>query len=367
MSNPYDDNTSVAGNESLNIVVPKPRMPKKLSAGIAIVGCGAIGKMQLKAYKEAGWEIVMICDNTLENAQKTRDEYFPSALASDSFDDVLVSEQVIVVDLAIHVINRPEYVERAIKAGKHVLSQKPFVEYLAQGRALSELAVKHHVKLAVNHNGRWAAHFRALKLLVDRGYIGEVFALDFACYWGHDQLLENHVLGKDPNLVLYDFSIHWFDIVAWMFAAKRPKSVYATVKTREGQVISAPSLASVIIEYEDVMINIAMRASARFEDCGSFHASGTQGNIHYLGASLGGKTLHLQNHQGSGEVNIAQDWFPNALRHSMGDLLYSIENDAEPIATASSSLNGLQLCFAAIESARTGKKVAPHTIDALPK
>ena len=63
-----------------------------------------------------------------------------------------------VVDITTHPDVRVGLMRRALNAGKHVLSQKPFVEDLAVGQALVALAEAKGVKLAVNQNGRWAPH-----------------------------------------------------------------------------------------------------------------------------------------------------------------------------------------------------------------
>ena len=44
--------------------------------------------------------------------------------------------------------------QQAIRAGKHILSQKPFVTDLAVGKKLVAAAERRGVKLAVNQNGR---------------------------------------------------------------------------------------------------------------------------------------------------------------------------------------------------------------------
>ena len=74
---------------------------------------------------------------------------------------------------------------RAFAAGKHVLSQKPFVEDLATGGELVEEAERRGVKLAVNQNGRWAPYLAYLREAVAAGLIGEVTGAHVAIRWNH--------------------------------------------------------------------------------------------------------------------------------------------------------------------------------------
>ena len=101
---------------------------------------------------------------------------------------------------------------RAFAAGKHVLSQKPFVEDLATGRALVEEAERLGVKLAVNQNGRWAPHLAYMREAVAAGLIGEVIGAHVAIRWNHGWIAGTAFEAVD-NLLLWDFGIHWFDFL----------------------------------------------------------------------------------------------------------------------------------------------------------
>ena len=366
MTNPYELKNDPIQNQAteLNITIPAVPMPESSHHRIALVGCGAIGKMQLLAYKQAGWNVVLLCSATEESARSARDEFFPAADITCDYHELLSRSDVTVVDLALHLDIRPPFVRDAILAGKHVMSQKPYVERLDEGVELAELADQNGVKLAVNHNGRWAGHFRALREVVDQGHIGELIAADFSVYWPHDEILENHVLGQDPNLVLYDFAIHWFDLVASLFTGQTARSVYAITGIREGQRLPVPTLASVIIDFGSAQASINMRASARQEDSSYFHVSGTRGKVSFEGASLGGHQIEVVNELGIASIPVEPEWFPNALRDTMANLLCAIEQDSSPAAHPRSSLSGLSLCFAALESAATGVPVDPLSVNA---
>ena len=60
------------------------------------------------------------------------------------------------------------------------------------------------------------------------------------------------------------------------------------------------------------------------------------------------------------------NWFDDGFRGTMGELLAAIEENREPSNAAASALPGLALCFAAVESARTGRPMIPGQVRALP-
>ena len=113
-----------------------------------------------------------MCDIAIDRARERRDEFYPDAVATDNIDDVLSRDDIEVVDITTHPPERPPIVEAALRARKHVLSQKPFVLDLDVGQRLVDLADEMGVKLAVNQNARWAPHFSYIREAVRAGLLG---------------------------------------------------------------------------------------------------------------------------------------------------------------------------------------------------
>src|SRR5262245_524102 len=126
----------------------RPRDPKRYRPAIGLVGCGGITKWHLMAYRKAGYDVVALCDIDRARAEKRRDEFYPNAEVTDDFQQVLARDDVDVVDITTHPPERPPLIEAALRAHKHVLSQKPFVLDLDVGERLVDLADEMNVKLA---------------------------------------------------------------------------------------------------------------------------------------------------------------------------------------------------------------------------
>jgi predicted dehydrogenase len=136
----------------------RPPMPRSYRPRIALIGAGGIAGAHLDAYRTAGFDVPVIASRTLARAVARRDEFFPDATATDDVMAVIADPSIDVVDITPHPADRVPLIEAALEAGKHVLSQKPFVLDLATGWRLVELADRKGLKLAVNQNGRWAPH-----------------------------------------------------------------------------------------------------------------------------------------------------------------------------------------------------------------
>jgi predicted dehydrogenase len=350
-------------------VVDVPYLPRDVegfSPRIGLIGCGGISGMHLAAYRAAGYQVVALCDVVLARAEARRDEFFPDADVYDSPELLLRRADIEIVDIATHVDVRPALVESALGHGKHVLSQKPFVQALAEGDRLIALADAKGLQLSVNQNGRWAPHFAYLLAAVRSGLIGTVTSADFAVYWAHDVDLEHHpVFAGMHDLVLYDFGIHWFDVIARLFAGRAATRVSSTVRSTQGQLIPAPTSATALIDYEDAQASVIFRAASHFDNFGSYRVEGTLGVISHEGASLGGSTVTLRTVDGDHVVDLEGDWWRNGMHGTMSELIAAVHSGVAADNTAANSLDGLRLCFAAISSSRTDSPVDPRTVRSL--
>lgn len=331
---------------------------------VALIGCGGISAAHLTAYRAADLDVAVLCDRTLEKARRRRDEFYPGAAITDSVDEVLEDPAIEIVDIATHVAGRISLVEQALRAGKHVLSQKPFVLDIDEGQRLIEVADQKDRLLAVNHNGRWAPHFAIAIEKVRDGSIGDVSSADFAVYWPHDQVFENDPhFSTMTDLVLYDFGIHWFDLIAQLLEdAGDPLRVYAVASARPGARIPVPTDASVVIEYERASATIVFRASSPLAESGRFRIEGSRGTLVHEGESLGGELVELYRQDERIDIPADGDWWSRGMIGTMQELIDAVSEGRQPSNRAASALPGLRLCFAAIESVRTGLPVDPRAV-----
>lgn len=327
------------------------------SISIGVLGCGWVAGMQLEAYAAAGFNVVALGDHTLERAAGYRDRFYPDAAVYVSDRELLAHPGLQVVDIATHVQGRPTIVEAALNAGKHVLSQKPFVEDLRTGAALVDAARAADRVLAVNQNGRWAPHFGTMLGCVDAGVIGTVTSADFFVAWPHDLgVASKPAFAEMEDLILYDFGAHWFDILGRL-APEGPVEVNAMVARRPGQAVVAPTQASATLRSEGFLGSLGFRAAERFAEVGTYRISGTRGVITHSGRSLGGDEVVVTTDEGEARISIDADWFSNGMTGTMRELLAAISATRTPSHAAETSMRGLELCFAAVRSATDGVPV----------
>src|SRR4051812_1433822 len=343
----------------------RPRDPKRFRPGIAIVGCGGISKWHLRAYKNAGYRVIALCDMMLARAQQRRDEFYPDALATDSLHELLANDDITVVDITTHPPDRPPLVEAALRARKHVLSQKPFVTDLDVGERLADLADEMGVKLAVNQNARWAPHFSYIREAVLAGLLGSIDAVHCDVHWDHSWV-KGTPFESVRHLILYDFGIHWFDFVSTIMRTAKPRRIYASMARSATQTIQPALLAQTIIEYESTQVTLIFDGATRFDHMDRTLVVGHLGAIRSVGPSTEHQRVEMTTAEGLARPRLKGAWFPDGFHGTMAELLSAIAENREPTNSARNNLASLALCYAAVASAERGEAVKPGSVRQLP-
>ncbi len=357
---PSQDDYALVAKAAVEVEAPylpyRPPMPRDRGQPIALIGAGGISAAHLDAYARHGLNVVAICSRDLDRARARRDAYFPAARATDDFDSLLSDPNVSVFDLTAHADVRLELMRRALNAGKHVLSQKPFVENLGDGLELVELAARRGLKLAVNQNGRWAPHLAYIREAVRAGLIGEVTGAHVEIRWNHGWIAGTPFETID-DLILWDFGIHWFDFLASVIG-DHARLVHATTARAAGQTARPPLLAQALIAFDGGHASLVFDGATRYGARDSTSVIGAKGVASAQGPDLGHQSVELYTEAGVARPLLTGAWFNDGFAGAMGELLCGIEDGQEPLNSARGNLLSLKLCQAALRSARTGAPAA---------
>lgn len=332
-----------------------PPMPGDRSMPIGLIGAGGISFAHLEAYRKYGLNVIAIADRHLDRAAGRRDQFFPEAIATDRIDALIGDPAIKVLDLTLHPRDRAPLMRRALEAGQHVLSQKPFVQDLSVGRELVELAEANGLQLAVNQNGRWAPHLSYMREAVDAGLIGKVTGVHVSIQWDHSWIAGTP-FEKIDQIVLEDFAIHWFDFLASVIG-DTARTVYATGTRAEDQKVASKLLAQALVDYPGGQASLVFDGHTRFGAQDSTMVVGTSGTLRSIGPDLGRQEVSLVTSEGIARPTLVGQWFNDGFAGAMGALLVAIETGKPPINAARGNLASLRLLEAAITSARTGGPV----------
>jgi predicted dehydrogenase len=320
-----------------------------------MIGTGGISGSHLDAYARAGWDVAAVWNRTPDKARAKAAQYCPGARVEEDWRAILADPEIDVVDITLHPEHRTQIIRAALKAGKHVLSQKPFVTDLDVGMDLVKLAQDKHVKLAVNQNARWAPHYAYIREAVRAGHIGQVLSVHLAVHWNHGWTAGTP-FDEIEDLILYDFGVHWFDVVNSL-VGNRAEAVFASAARGAGQANKVPLLAQAMVRVDGGQASLTFDGGIPHGPRDTTYVGGTDGSLASDGPDLSQQQVTLTTPDGIARPKLEGQWFNDGFAGTMGELLCAIEDRREPSNGAAENLFSLAMAFAAVRSRMTGKEV----------
>ena len=163
---------------------------------------------------------------------------YPEARIVRSVADLLEDPAVQLVVVATPNETHYDLAAQALRAGKHVVIDKPFAATSEQAGALIELARAKGLVLAPFHNRRWDGDFLTLKQVLAGGALGRVVTLESHFDRFRPVLREGtwKEAGNPANGLLFDLGPHLVDQAVALFGV--PKTIWASVRRdRDGSAI----------------------------------------------------------------------------------------------------------------------------------
>lgn len=151
----------------------------------------------------------------------------PNASCFSALPELLDSGVELVVITAPNEQHYP-MAKAALNAGCHVLLEKPFVNSVAEGRELVQLAEQQQRILSVYHNRRWDGDFLTLQALINSGKLGEIrqFESHFDRFRPEVRQRWRETPGPGTGF-LFDLGSHLIDQALVLFG--RPQTMTAQV------------------------------------------------------------------------------------------------------------------------------------------
>jgi len=186
--------------------------PSEIKVGV--IGYGGafnMGKSHLSAMKGAGMTPFAVCDVDAARLEIARDD-FPGIETYTDLSKMLKQSDVnLIVHITPHNLHY-KLAAQCLRAGKHVVTEKPFVITTAECDKLIKLADDNKLMLSTYHNRHWDGHIvTAVKKIVEQRVIGDVFAVE--------ALMGGYGMPKDwwrssksvSGGILYDWGCHMIE------------------------------------------------------------------------------------------------------------------------------------------------------------
>lgn len=148
---------------------------KKIKMGV--IGAGNCAAVHCKSVYEGEFtKLVMACDVSEERRKEFVDKYKLPCAAD--YREVLANREIEAISVAVPDQLHCEIVCAALKAGKHVLCEKPMALNLDECKKMLEVSRETGKELMIGQVCRFTPSFVKAKELVDAGEIGELVFIE---------------------------------------------------------------------------------------------------------------------------------------------------------------------------------------------
>jgi len=276
---------------------------------VGVVGTGFMGRTHLEALRRLGSvEIQVVADKALENAQQLAAAFGVDRATAD-YREILNDPAIDAVHVCTPNAMHFPIAEAALRAGKHVVCEKPLATSASEARKLVTLARENKLRNCTNHNLRFYPMVQQMRCMREEGDLGEILVVQGT--YSQDWLLYDtdwnwriEASENGPSRVMADIGSHWCDMAEHVTGErigslcadlqifhktrKRPKQA---VETFAGKMLKPEEYDSVAIDTEDFGSAIfrigetgrgaftASQVSAGRKNCLSIEIYGTKASV----------------------------------------------------------------------------------------
>jgi len=202
-------------------------MPKrKLKVGL--IGAGGIANgchlgnwQELEA--EGRIELVGVCDIIKERVEAAKAKFGAKKMYLD-YRKMLRDDDYDVIDVCTQNRVHCMATVAALKAGAHVIVEKPMAMSSRECEAMIKAAKENKRKLMVAQHMRFESSAEALKRAIERGDIGQIYTANAKCLrrrgipgWG-----KFHIRKESLGGPLIDIGVHVMDLCVWLMGCPKP-------------------------------------------------------------------------------------------------------------------------------------------------
>lgn len=209
-----------------------------MEIGVGIIGCGSITRTRHapEYYANPNCKLIGFFDPVLSRAEELAQKY--NAKVYHSYEDMVSDNCIDAISVCSSNETHASITVAALKAGKHVLCEKPMATNLDEARGMIDAALENKRHLMIDHSQRLIpAHIKAKEIL-DSGEMGRIITFR-TCFkhagpefWSVDKSKNTWFFNKKAASfgALGDLGIHKSDLIMWL-TGQEVSDVFALVDT----------------------------------------------------------------------------------------------------------------------------------------
>ncbi len=186
-----------------------------------VVGFSGMARAHVKwATGTPGIKMVGMCDINPECVAQAQADFPTLSGCYTHLDDLLAMPDLDVITAVVPHSDHEPVTVQALRAGKHVVVEKPFSCTVAEADSMINTARETGKTLSVFHQRRWDGDYMLIRDLMQRGLLGDVFHLE-AFIGGYNRLgPEWRNLKHKSGSVMLDWGAHFIDWILGIAGGK---------------------------------------------------------------------------------------------------------------------------------------------------
>lgn len=251
----------------------------------AVLGTGFMGRVHTEAIRRLGnVEVVALAASPAREARALANTFDVHYVTGD-WEQIVHNEEVEAVHICTPNAMHYPMAMAALKAGKHVLCEKPLAMNIAEAQEMVDYAETHNLVHATNHNLRYYPVVQHIRQIIARGDLGEILVVQGT--YSQDWLLYDtdfnwRILAEANGAarVVGDIGSHWMDMIQHltglsitslcadtMIVHKTRKQPKTAIETFAGKTLSPDDYDEVVIDTEDfasVLVQLGSRCRGAY-------------------------------------------------------------------------------------------------------
>jgi predicted dehydrogenase len=219
----------------------------------AIIGVGNISQPHIEAFLTfpKRCKITHLVDIYQEKAEERKNQYKLDARVFSSYKDILKDPGIDLVNICTPPYTHAEIAIAFLKAGKHVIVEKPIAASLEECDAMIKAAKKSGKIFSPIAQNRFRDPIMNLKTLLDSGKAGKVTHAQIDSFWwrGHSyyDLWWRGTWEKEGGGCTLNHAVHHIDMLAWMLG--RPSKVSAITSNAAHDNSEVEDISVAVMQY----------------------------------------------------------------------------------------------------------------------
>ncbi|RTE10094.1 Gfo/Idh/MocA family protein [Paenibacillus whitsoniae] len=329
-----------------------------------IIGCGSVADFHIEAIRQID-DAVLVAVSSRSEAKAQAVAAREGCAWTASYEELLARPDIDIVCVTTSSGSHAKIGLDVIKAGKHLVVEKPIAMNVREAKQLVAAAEERGVTLSVISQRRFEAQNQAIKRVLDEGGLGRLLLAEVALPFYRTQAYYDSAdwrgtIAEDGG-ALMNQGIHCLDLLLWF--AGDVRTVFGKIATQTHR-MEAEDLGLAMLQFQNGAFGTIM-ASTSIQPgfAATIHLYGEKGSIKLEGSTIvhwtvPGFSVPSRSEDGTyGGVTDPRSIVADFHQSQLLDVITSLEAGHAPLVTGESGLRAVQLVENIYLSAAEGREL----------